>query len=188
MPVSMMLPPKVRRSTMAAQRRGVCEGHGPAAEPATRPVPRQGDSARRRREDSLALATPHAELLGHAADTMQRDRAGRRQRGVAAPPALGLDTMPGESQLLGDSGSTIVVADLPGRHSTQHVESVDVAHEERHLTCRGEDAVDGLRTPTACRATAARVGWSILPISASALTDRHPESQIPCRGSTSTRR
>ncbi|WP_151771049.1 RNA polymerase sigma factor [Streptomyces abyssomicinicus] len=30
----------------------------------------RGDSARRRREDALALATPQAELLGHAADTV----------------------------------------------------------------------------------------------------------------------
>jgi hypothetical protein len=59
-------------------------------------------------------------------------------------PAFGFHPAAREAQHLGDGGSKVVVADLPGRHSAQHVESVDVALEERLLPCRGERAVDGL--------------------------------------------
>jgi hypothetical protein len=53
--------------------------------------------------------------------------------GAEGGPTFGFHPATGEAKHLGDCGSKVVVADLPGRHSAQHVESVHVALEERFL-------------------------------------------------------
>ena len=58
-------------------------------------------------------------------------------------PPVGFDPLPAEPDHAGDGGLEIVVADLPGRHPTQHIEGVGVALEERLPPSRGADSVHG---------------------------------------------